>query len=221
MDEMGTLPPYPSMTCAEIISKFETYVDDTTELSTAQELALLNKIYQRVCDDRPWEFLKKEASGTMASTTTIAVPSDFGYFVENLNYTDNAQNTQYNFKPTGILINGTKWLRIINWSDRRQYVNKDGFAYYDARLGTLTTTYAQPSSATYSFDYKAVPATLIISDTPVFPARYHDILVHGMAVDDMIIQIFNKNQAYTQEHQAMYSSYLAQMALWNANLQSM
>ena len=34
----GSNPPLPSMTCAEIISKFETYVDDTTELSTAQNL---------------------------------------------------------------------------------------------------------------------------------------------------------------------------------------
>lgn len=219
---MGLLPtsPHP-MTCAEIIAKFELYVDDTTELSTAEELALLNKIYQRVCDDRPWEFLKKEASGTMATTTTITVPSDFGYFVENLNYTDNAQNTQYNFRPVGILINGTKWLQVINWSDRRQYANKDGYAYYDARLGTLTTTYAQPSGATYSFDYKAVPATLIISDTPVFPARYHDILVHGMAVDDMIIQLFNKARSYAGENQSMYQGYLSQMALWNANLQNM
>lgn len=209
------------MTASEIIAEFELYVDDTTELSTAEELALLNKIYQKVCDDRPWEVLKKEASGTMATTTTITVPSDFGYFTTNRNYTDTSQAASANARQVGILINGTKWLQLVNWSDRRQYANQDGYAYYDAANNTITTTYAQPSGATYSLDYKAVPSALIISSTPVFPARFHDILVHGMAVDDMIIQLFNKARSYAPENQAMYTSYLAQMAMWNANLQMM
>lgn len=206
------------MTASEIIAKFELYVDDTTELSTSEELALLNKIYQKVCDDRPWEFLKKEASGTMATTTTITVPSDFGYFVENRSYTDNSEYPVYNAKPTGILINGTKWLQVVNWSDRRQYANANGYAYYDARQGTITSTYAQPAGATYSFDYKMIPTDLLIGGTPSFPSRYHDVIYHGMCVDDMVIQLFDKARSYAGENQAMYQSYLASMALWNANL---
>lgn len=208
------------MTATEIIAMFELYVDDTTELSTAEELALLNRVYQQVCDDRPWEFLKKEGSGTMASTTTIAVPSDFGYFVENRGYTDNSTVPDYNAKPTGILINGTKWLQIIDWSTRRQYANQDGYAYYDARLGTITTTYAQPSGATYSFDYKYVPSDLTAGQSPVFPSRFHPMVAYAMAVDDMVIQLFDKARSYAAENNAKYVSYLARMAQWNANLQN-
>ena len=209
------------MTSAEIIALFELYVDDTTELSTSEELALLNRVYQAVCDDRAWEFLKKEASGTMATTTTITVPSDFGHFLENRSYTDNSEVPDYNSTPTGILVNGTKWLKVIDWSTRRQYTNQDGYAYYDARQGTITTTYAQPSSATYSFDYKMVPTDLLIGTSPVFPSRFHPMLAYAMAVDDMIIQLFDKARSYAGENNAKYRNQLAQMAVWNANLQQM
>lgn len=209
------------MICSAIIAKFEELVDDTTELSTAQELALLNKVYQKICDNRPWEFLKKEASGTMATTTTIAVPSDFAYFVENQNSTDNSEAASFNAKPTGILINGTKWLQLVNWSDRRQYANADGYVYYDALNNTLTTTYAQPSGATYSFDYKSVPAALLIGGTPVFPARYHEMIPHAMVVEDMGIQLFDKSRSYANENQVQFNSFFSDMCMWNANLQNM
>ena len=156
----------------------------------------------------------------MATTTTISVPSDFGNFIENRLYTDNAISPDYNSKPTGILINGTKWLKIIDWSTRKQYNNQDGYAYYDARQGTLSTTYAQPSGATYSFDYKMVPADLLIGESPVFPARYHVMIAHAMAVEDMIIQLFDKARSYAGDNQALYQSYLARMAKWNADLQN-
>ena len=209
------------MTSAEIIALFELYVDDTTELSTAEELALLNRVYQAVCDDRAWEFLKKEASGTMASATTITTPSDFGHFIENRGYTDNSEVPDYNSTPTGILINGTKWLKVIDWSTRRQYASQDGYAYYDVRQGTITTTYAQPSSATYSFDYKMVPTDLLIGTSPVFPSRFHPMLAYAMAVDDMIIQLFDKARSYAEENNVKYRAHLAQMAVWNANLSQM
>ena len=48
------------MTAQEIIAAFELKVDDSTELSTSEELALLNRVYQLVCDERPWEILKKK-----------------------------------------------------------------------------------------------------------------------------------------------------------------
>lgn len=208
------------MTATEITAYFETFVDDLTELSTENELTLLNKWYQIICDDRPWEFLKKEATGTMASTTSIPVPSDFGYFLENRLMTDNSDNFDNNAKPVGILINGTKWLQIINWSDRRQYTNRDGFAYYDAQSGTITTTYPQPSGATYSFDYKKIPDDLTANQSPLFPSRFHKMLGHAMASDDMIIQLFDKSRSYRNEHLGQYGSYLAQMAQWNADLQN-
>lgn len=209
------------MNAAQIIAKFELKVDDTTELSSVEELALLNRIYQFICDDRPWEILKKEGSGTMLTTTTITKPADFAHFVENMNYTDNSISTEENSKPTGILINGVKWLKIINFSDRRQYANQDGYAYLDLTQDKIVTTYPQPSGATYSFDYKRVPDDLTLGTSPVFPDRFHDIFVFAMAVDDMATQLFDKARSYAQENQGQMNSYLQRMAMWNANLQNM
>ena len=206
------------MNTSAIIEGFELYVDDTTELSSAQELTLAQKIYDKICDDRPWEWLKKEATGTMLTTTTILTPSDFAHFVENLQMTNNADSYDGNARPVGILINGTKWLQIINWSDRKQYINRDGFAYYDAANNTITTTYPQPAGATYSFDYKFIPPALTLGTAPIFPERFHPMVYHGMAVDDMIIQLFDKARSYAQENGAMYNSFLQRLALWNANL---
>lgn len=209
------------MTIEQIIEEFEGLVDDTTELSTAQEILLADKVYQKICDDRTWELLKKEGSGTMLSTTTITVPSDFANFVENLNLTNNSQWQDYDAKPVGIFINGTdKLLRIVNWDDRRQYANTDGYAYLDLAAGLIRTTYAQPSSATYSFDYKYAPTALIAGATPVIPSRYHSMIAYGMAVDDLAQQIFDKARSYADQYRAEYFGYMSRMALWNANLRN-
>lgn len=207
------------MTGQEIINKFELYFDDMTELSSSEELDLLNKKYQEVCDEKVWEFLKKEASGTMTTTTTIAVPSDFGFFVENYNYTDNSYSTEINQKPTVVWI-GTMPFFIVNWSDRRQYVNKNGYCYLDLAASVIRFPVAQSSGASYLFDYKAVPVDLALGTSPIFPARYHDMLYHAMIADDVMIQLFDKARSYAAENMGVYKGYMARMSKWNADLQN-
>jgi hypothetical protein len=206
------------MDASQIIAKFELYVDDTTELSSSEELDLLNKVYQRVCEDRPWEFLKKESSGTMTSTTQISLPTDFSYTVENYTYTDNSTQINTNAKPAVVWINTNNPIQFVNWSDRKQYLNNANYCYIDIATSKINFFAAQPSGATYSFDYKAFPDDLDLNDTPVFPARFHDILYHGMCVDDQIIQLFDKARSYAAENQAQYNYYLRMMAQWNSNL---
>lgn len=208
------------MTAQEIIDKFELYVDDSTELSETEELDLLNKVYQRVCSNRPWEFLKKSATGNLSTTVPyIALPSDFGYLSENNQYTDNSVGIDNNASPKVVFI-GTAFTpyQIINFSDRRQYKDQVGYAYVDYANDRLVFT-SQPTSAdSYEFDYVAFPATLTLSDTPAFPARFHDVLVHLMAVDSMIIQMFPKAQSYATENQIKANDILADIAYYNAQL---
>jgi hypothetical protein len=213
------------MTGAEIIAQFEQYVDDLTELSTTQELILLNKIYHKICDLRPWEFLKKEKTGTMTTTTTVAFPDDFSHLLENFNYTDNSISTEINSKPCVVFISsngGSTYnpFRVVNWSDRRQYVNTNGVCYIDYAASVITFPYAQSSGALYNFDYKSVPTNLTTGTSPVFPDRFQHAIYHGMAVDDMIIQLFDKARSYAKENQGAYKDYVDSMALWNANLQN-
>jgi hypothetical protein len=206
------------MTSDTIITQFELQVGDVTELSTSEEFVVLNRVYNKICNFRPWEFLKTSASGTMSSDSEgyyITAPTDFAYFANNHNNTEDYIGTD---TPKVIFV-GTNYdpYMIVNWSDRRQYRNKAGYAYYDITQDKIRFT-GTPVSTTYEFDYVKVPAALITAESPVFPSRFHEILVYGMAVDNEIIQLSPKAKSYAVENQAKYQSMFDDMSYWNANL---
>lgn len=215
----------------DIITKFETYLDDSSELSSQEELELANKIYQEICDDRPWEFLKKAATGTLTvsnGVATIPVPSDFKNFAENNQATDGAVSTDNNASPKVIFLSTTTGVytpyQIVNFSDRRQYLNSLGYAYLDLSNNQIVFT-ALPSVAdlSYEFDYIKIPPDLTAATTapysdPLFPARFWDAIYHKMAADDQIIQIFDRAHSYLNENLGRYKEIMSNMALWNANL---
>lgn len=208
-------------TATELITEFELQVNDVTELSTSEELIVMNRVYQRVCDDRPWEFLKTNTTGTMSSDSTgyyITVPDDFAYFYENFNYTDNAYSTQINSAPKVIFV-GTEYAAypIINYADRIQYRDRTGYCYLSLSENKIRFT-GTPQAFTYSMDYIKFPETLVAGSTPIFPTRFQNILVFGMAADNEIIQLSDKAKSYAPENAALFQAQLDAMALWNANL---
>jgi hypothetical protein len=215
------------LTGQDIIDKFELYTGDTTELSTQDELYLVNKIYGDVCNDRPWEWLKKTATGTITVTNgvaTITPPADFLYFVENSQATNIAYETQNNASPKVIFLATATGLydpyQIINFSDRRQFLNQVGYAYLDTVNNLITfTKVPTETDLTYEFDYIYTPPAITLTTSPVFPALYHDIIFHGMAVDDMIIQLFDREKTYAKENQAGYDSMMTKLRYYNAQLQ--
>ena len=210
------------MTATEIITTFELIVNDVTELSTSEELALLNRVYNRICTERPWEFLKTQTSGTMSGSGDggfyITTPSDFAYFVENNQYTDNAIGIQNNAAPKVIYVgsNYTPY-QIVNFSDRRSYRTVAGYAYLDLANSKIYFT-GTPLSTTYEFDYLKVPAALTAGDTPVIPTRFQPMLAFGMASENDILQLSPKATSYAPENQAKYLSYLQDMSYWNSLL---
>lgn len=215
----------PSLTASQIITNFELQVNDITELSSSEELALLNRLYQKVCLDKPWEFLKTPASGSILTDATgsyITVPVDFAYFIENNQYTDNSIGIYNNAAPKVIFVLSASGAyqpyQIINFSDRRQYVNRTGFAYFDA-LNNIIRFTGTPAGTTYEFDYIKVPVVLLIGDSPIFPGRFHDMLVFAMATDNEVLQLSPKATSYAQENTARYQSYFMDMVYWNALLQ--
>lgn len=201
-------------TAQDIITKFELYLDDTSELSSSEELDLLNKVYLDVCSDRPWEFLKKQASGTVLTDTVgsyITIPTDFSMFT-----TKDEQN-----KPIIYIGSSYDEYKVVNFSDRREYREQSGYAYMDMANGKIYFTFA-PSSTTYEFDYCKIPALITLSPatTPIFPSAFWYLLVHLMAVDGYIVQLFQKDRAYTKEHQQEADRWLTKLAYYNANLQN-
>jgi hypothetical protein len=208
---------------SQIITNFELQVSDITELSGAEELLILNRIYQRVCSERPWEFLKTSATGTMAGSgmdgSYISIPSDFAFFSSNFQYTDNTISPQNNAAPKVIFV-GANYspTYLVNYSDRRQYRGSIGYAYLDLANDKIVFT-GTPIQRTYDFDYLKVPPTLTASDTPLIPERFQDVLVYGMAAEDAVLQLSPKATSYAQENRALYAQYIIDMAYWNAQLQ--
>lgn len=206
----------------DAITKFETYVDDATELSSVQELALLQKIFNKVWSDRPWEFTKSSASGLFALTApNIPLPANFSHFLENDQATDNTIDIDNNAAPKVIFITANyNPYQIINWSDRRQYRNRSNFAYLDLPNNGITFTGTPLAVDVYEFDFKAKPPILTLNEEiPGIPSEFHDMLYHGMAVDDEIIQRWPRATAYQKDNQDQYADFFARLTLWNANLQ--
>lgn len=208
------------MLASDIIKSFELYVDDATELSSAEELALLQKVYNKVWMHKPWEFAKASATGTLSTTLPyITLPATFSHLIENNQATDNSVGIDNNSVPKVIYVGSSYTpVQVVNWSDRRKYLNQNGYAYLDMVNGRLYFT-SQPTTAdSYEFDYMTIADTLNTGSTPAFPARFHDILYHGMAVDDEIILRWPKAASYAADNKAKFDGYLADMCLWNANL---
>lgn len=232
--------PATPLTGQNIIDNFGAYTGDTTELSTQAELNLMDKIYRKVLNNRPWEFLKKAATGTASlngnGQLQITLPADFGYIITNSFSSDpetGAGPSSLNMSAQGNSDNGAGRVifmqtasgiytpvTVVNFSDRRSYLNRAGYAYQDIANGVLVFTQNPTyTDLTYEFDYIYDPDPITLTTSPVFPARFHTILQHGMAVDDMTLQLFDRAHSYAKENQDAFASILSDMAYLNAQQQ--
>jgi hypothetical protein len=205
----------PKKTAQEIITSFELQVSDVTELSSSEELSLLNRIYQKICADRAWEFLKKNQIGSLLGSGSggfyITVPDDFAFFYENNTYTENNASINNNTSPKVIFI-GTNFTpyQIINYGDRMKYRNQNGYCYLDIGAGKIYFT-GTPLETTYSMDYIKVPPQLTLTDYPIFNGKFHDLIVFGMSTNSDIINISPKATSYQKENENLYNQYLLDM----------
>lgn len=215
----------PTKTATQIITDFELQVSDITELSSVEELSLLDKIYQKICSLRPWEFLKTAAAGTVltdATGTYITMPADFAFFAIDGQYTENNYGVETNADPKFIFLidNSGNYvpIQIVNFSDRRKYKNRNNVAYLSMAESKIRFPLA-PTYTSYEFDYIKVPAVLTGNDTPVLPGQFHTIFAYGMAADNDIVQLSPKAQSYQAENQNKFDEVLLRMEYWNASLQ--
>jgi hypothetical protein len=194
------------MTKSDIITKFELYMDDMSELSTTESENLFDKVYNRVNSDRPWEGTKTEYTGT----APVTLPDDFLFLVQNYNYTD---ETEYGSGP--FVFVDSEPVKVVSWSDRNRYTSD--VAYLDMRNNTMEFA-SDETGSTVSFDYHASLPTLLNAESPWFPASFHDIIYHGMCAEAFMIMQAEKAKSYANEHLAWYNKYLGDMAMWNARL---
>lgn len=204
------------MTKAQIITRAQLYLDDTSELSTQEFSDLFDVKYAEINSRKPWEYTKKEATGTTSTTVPyIALPSDFGYLTANYNTDDVSTEAG---KPVIFVGSTYTPYRVVSWSDRRSYRDQDTICFLD--VFNLRLYFAkQPTEAkAVEYDYHAHLAALTGGQSPAFPTPFHPILFHEMVVDDFIIQQSDKAKSYAGENAAMAKKYYDNMCLWNANL---
>lgn len=208
-----------ALTGQTIINKFNLYIGDQSELSTADELDLLNKVYDDTMNQRQWSFLKSSVAGTIDVTNgvaTITPPEDFRYFCENSLKTDNSYTVSNNASPKVIFV-GPSYApyQIVNWSDRRQFRNISGYCYYDATIGKIVFT-TVPPDLEYEFDYIRNWDDLTLATSPIFPADFHDMLYQAMCVDSVIINLFDKARSYAKENQAAYDDMYKKLCYYDS-----
>lgn len=193
----------------QIIEEFRLYVDDSSELSSAEEVSLLNKIYHKVLDHKDWEFLRKEHTATASITVPyISLPSDFKNIA--INWQDN-----WDGEPSQVVFLGTKRITLIPFSMRRNYDSNSNFCYIDARQNRLYFC-GQPTSAdSISFDYIYIPDDLTTITSPVFNATHHSVIMHGMVVDFYSIEQTDKARSYYEENLIAYQDFIERMSRVN------
>jgi len=200
-------------TGADITADFETQVDDMTELSTEEEYMVLDRVYRRILSAKDWLFLMKPLALTTDGTDRITLPTDFGFLVESGQYSNRYLDAQY---PHVIFVGpNAQPYYYINQLDRQQYANQDGYFYIDLVNMKIVFTKAPSSGLAVTGDYSYVPDAITDTTSPVIPAQFHDIFPYGMYIDDLMIQMFDKNKAFIQENGIFFQQRLDDMKNWN------
>ena len=203
------------MTKSETIIKFTLYLDDMSELSTAEAEDLYDKIYSKISASRPWEGTKTAHTGTQSTSLSyISLPTDFLYLTANNNTTDG------DLAGNPVIFVGSTYTpyKVVSWSDRRQYRDNANVAWVDIPNSRLYFAKQPTAADAVEYDYHRIMPELLTSESAWFPSSYHDIIYHGMCVDDFIIQQSDKAKSYQKEHEKQYQSYMEMLAYWNAGL---
>lgn len=199
----------------DIIKQFEVYVDDTTELSTSEEYALLTKVLNSIYNDRSWEILRKTASVTTTTATTAPLPSDFASAMNN--YSEN----EWNALPEKAVayIGGIPYFFI----PRGIAVQKAGgnYCYIDILNNTIVFTKSVGTSQAVTFDYKYQPVSITSNLSVIaLPTQFRHYLAQVMSIDDDIIQKTEKARSNYQANQVARMQLLRDLSHHDLRLQN-
>lgn len=196
------------MTGTELIAKFNLQVDDSSELSDAETLELLNDVYQEVQDDRDWEWLRVTQTGTTSTTVPyIALPSDFKKLAVNK---DNLS----------VIFVGTDYQEytVVAYQQRREHIDQDGFCYIDIPNQRLYFTKQPTSALAVEYDYIKIATAILAATEPLFRDGFHKILAFGAGAKFNSIELSDKATSYRSENIAAYNDILSSLRLEDAQI---
>lgn len=196
------------LTTAEIISRFNLQVDDASELSSDEELALANEVYNTICNDRPWEWLKKTYTGVTSTTLAyVALPSEFKELSPN----------SYNKSVVFVGTDRAEYM-VVPLSSRRDYYNTDGYCYIDIPNQRLYFMKQPTEVKAIEYDYVSYPTALTTATSPLFNSRYHEMVSYGMAAKFSNIDQEDKSKSYKNENKQAYEDFMFDLRTEDANI---
>jgi hypothetical protein len=196
------------MLTSNIIARFNLQVDDASELSSDEELALAQEVYQEVCNDRSWNWLVKSFSGTMSTTLPyITLPVDY-------------KEIQPNSNSEQVVFVGSEYqqYRMIPYSARRQYDNQDGYFYIDAVNRRLYFTKQPTETKQVEYDYIQHPPVLTPATEPLVTTNvFGEMIAYGMAARFPSIEQAEKGTSYSGENESRFNQMLSDLRLEDAH----
>jgi hypothetical protein len=204
------------MTKQEIITRFNLFIDDMSDLSSTEESQLFDKQYRKINASRPWEGTKAEGSTTTSTSLQyVTLASDFLYLTPNANHTDSSYASE---RPVVFRGSDYRKYEVVSWSDRRQYRESDKHAWIDFPNLRLYFSKVPTTVEAVEYDYNKQMPALELNESPWFPEEYQDALYHMMCADSFVIQQSDKAKSYRNENEKIAKDIVEQMAYWNSQL---
>lgn len=200
------------LTGQQIIERFELYTDDTTDLSSDEEITLANDKLRLVYMEQPWEFLRRKKTGVVESDGKITVPTDFDELMEN--YSEDPTISEPLLKV--IFIGSQKSPYFFVPMGQRNANQFSNVCWIDPTDGKINFAQSPGTGALYEFDYKTSPDDITKSTSPKLPAEYHPMIVFGMLIDEEIIKKSEKARSNMQDNAVQYQRYLKNLKLRDA-----
>jgi hypothetical protein len=200
------------LTGQQIIDRFELYTDDTTDLSSDEELILANDKLRLVYMEQPWEFLRRKKAGVIESDGKITLSSDFDEFLEN--FSDDAAYGEPVMKV--VYIGSQKAPYLVVPMGQRNANSFSNVCWIDPSDGKINFAQSPGVGASYEYDYKTSPDDITVSTSPKLPAEYHPMIVFSMLIDEDIIKKSEKARSNMQDNAVQYQRYLKNLKLRDA-----
>lgn len=200
------------LTGQQIIDRFELYTDDTTDLSSDEELILANDKLRLVYMEQPWEFLRRKKAGVIESDGKITLSSDFDEFLEN--FSDDAAYGEPVMKV--VYIGNQKAPYLVVPMGQRNANSFSNVCWIDPTDGKINFVQSPGVGATYEYDYKTSPDDITVATSPKLPAEYHPMIVFSMLIDEEIIKKSEKARSSMQDNAVQYQRYLKNLKLRDA-----
>jgi len=200
------------LTGQQIIDRFELYTDDTTDLSSDEELILANDKLRLIYMEQPWEFLRRKKAGVIESDGKISLSTDFDEFLEN--YSDDPTIGEPTMRV--LYIGGGKSPYLIVPMGQRNASGFSNVCWIDPSDGKINFAQSPGIGEGFEYDYKTSPDDITVNTSPKLPPEYHPMIVFSMLIDEDIIKKSEKARSNVQDNAVQYQRYLKNLKLRDA-----